>query len=271
MKLVNAQYSPIAPISILEDLESRGVLGNYLLLLAQDVFAHESRYIQLLHKVRDRHSGEGFVILDNGAVELGSPVLPKDLEGIAIALKVDCYVLPDVLGDMMGTLQLLQDSLEDIRRIGIPIMRVPQGDTSEQVVRCIEAIMASTTGLCNHPKYGELWSVPRWIANKFGSRLPTIQFINNFAHEPSIHLLGMSTQFKDDIRATSLPNVIGIDSANPVVLGLAQKNMGISFVDGGITHDDRADLWQRTEATSCVVDNMQFVRHCILTADLERN
>ena len=73
---------------------------------------------------------------------------------------------------------------------------------------------------------------------------------------PQIHLLGMSNNFVDDMACTSMPNVMGIDSANPMVMGY----QGISIWDRvGIEHLPRGDYWECVTLNKCMEDNVDWM------------
>jgi hypothetical protein len=81
-----------------------------------------------------------------------------------------------------------------------------------------------------------------------------------------IHLLGMSDNYMDDVAVAGQPQVSGMDSANPSILGL----MGIK-VGGTQHHHHRGEAktwyWEvppREELEdSCVANNIKAVRERI--------
>src|SRR5690606_14518815 len=154
------KYSPVGPIAILEALEQRGLLGDYVLVLAHDVIPHVERYKQLLHK------GNRHVILDNYADELGKP-MTDGLVDIALEIGADAIVLPDVIGSRDGTLEVIEQFLGRISGLHacqLPWMGVPQGSHVDDILSCAEGIRNL---LGRNPAY---WGVPRWIANEIGTR-----------------------------------------------------------------------------------------------------
>lgn len=266
MKNVPAGYSPIAPIKVLQDLHKEGNLGSYLVLLAHDVGDNLDEYQALVKAIRfETHNVNDpgpFIILDNSTVELGAPILANSMLMLAARIGADAWVLPDVMEDKWLTLKAIDDAMDIIERTMIPFMRIPQGGSLEEIMECIEEIDKRCTLRGDHKEFGELWGVPRWIANKFGSRKPIIQYLNALGKpNVSIHLMGMSRNFQDDIDCTSLPNVIGIDSANPVVIG--QESILMNHLDGFVPHKDRGNLWEHEVATVATNYNCVYVRELI--------
>ncbi len=143
--------------------------------------------------------------------------------------------------------------------INVPTMKIPQGVDHEELVKCA-VWMNEEMPIIEHRTYGNLWSVPRWITNKMGSRKPMIQFLNHLVPEGlSIHLLGFSKNFKDDMECLRLPNVIGIDSANPATLG-QQALRYCMYPEAEIPHMDRGTLWEHITVCPSTTINFEYVR-----------
>lgn len=238
-----ANYAPVAPITLLEKLESHDLLGPYNLLLVHDVLKHPRRY-ERLFKGR-----VGFVILDNSVIELGAPVTEGLLEAAHI-VDADCIVLPDVLGKCYETIDVMRafiNKLPDEKRESVSWLGLPQGHNYEELVWCCQEISKLPVNV-------NYWGIPRWIANSFGSRVPIINHIGTVypSETANIHLLGMSSNFNDDIRAVRCEGVMGIDSANPIVLGQHGRSIIYEY-----DHLDRGDYWDDT------LLNLQAIRNII--------
>lgn len=263
-KPIVSRYSPIAPIALLEEMQVHALLGDYILVLGHDVIEHFDRYKVLLTQVRIS-SPHSFIILDNSAVECSGALTPSNpaFRRCITDLPIDCYVLPDVIGDRAATEALMSQQVPAIQSLDVPYMYIPQGGSIYEVIAHIQWQIAYMPPK-PHPKYGALWGVPRWIANKFDSRKPAVQYLNHLyapdATWHSIHLLGMSQHFQDDIECTSLPHVIGIDSANPVVLGQRDIPMNSRMP---ITHVPRGDFWNDTRLATVSMNNINYVRNAI--------
>jgi len=248
------RYSPVGPIQILERLQGAEALGNYLLVIAHDVLVDDMGYSLLLDSLPYREDAPTFVIVDNGVIEHGIALSVRDVIDAADRAQADCIVMPDVIGDLKRTMALVFDGLPRLQDSGYPVMKVPQGKDISEVVRCIDWLADVA-----FPSSEDFWGIPRWMANKFGTRAPIIEYINTCRPNPKIHLLGMSHSWTDDVHCARMRNVIGIDSANPVVRGLLGQQMKIDSPE----HLERGDYWASTEINGIVLDNIQYVREAI--------
>ncbi len=249
---MTCRYSPIAPITILQELQREEVLGNYLLLLAHDVLANEADYVFLMDEMYIPGGVPELIIMDNGVIERGIAVPFDGVIAAADIAMATCVVMPDVLGDFKGTQEAVAAEMGAIRNCDYPIMKVPQGSNFHEIVTCIE-------WLISYMPWGddkEYWGIPRWIANNLGTRAQVIEYINRVRKKPMIHLLGMSDDWGDDQYCAQLPNVIGIDSANPLVLALN----GHCMWHHGYDHIPRGNYWQETEINDHVLGNIKYVR-----------
>ena len=248
------RYSPIAPITILQILQESEVLENYLLLLAHDVLASEADYVFLMDEMAHPKLAAEMIIMDNGVIELGKALPFEDVIAAAEIVTAECIIMPDVLGNLEETQLVVALEMDKMRECDYPIMKVPQGKDYQEVVYCIKWLTDVMPVTLNK----DYWGIPRWIANELGTRGPTIEYINRYNKHPKIHLLGMSNNWKDDLYCSHLPNVIGIDSANPLVLGLKDHYMG----DLEYYHAERGDFWDQTDINFNVLRNINYVRKC---------
>jgi len=256
---IQARYSPVAPLPILRALQKKGALGDYLLLLAHDVLENPKGYKELVGELR-QESEDSFIIMDNSLIELGSAMDTQLVVDAADTVDADVIMTPDALGGFEATKELVTSQSEALLHSGYPLMKVPQGGTIKELVDCVQwlrdifPLYAGET----HPEY---WGIPRWIANHpvMKSRLVLTQFICMTSTTPRIHLLGMSENIEDDIRCAGLPDVMGIDSAGPLVFGFNGGLMGTDEWE----HQPRGKLWERKRVVATVVDNIRWVRNAI--------
>ncbi|KKL81539.1 hypothetical protein LCGC14_1993760 [marine sediment metagenome] len=252
------RYSPVGPIKILEQLQDADALGNYLLLVAHDVLADDIGYSLLLDDMHNPNDADEFIIMDNGVIELGKARPFIDVVGAAEVALPDCVVMPDVLGDYAATRTLMESQSKVIVDCPFPLMKVPQGSDLSQIVACIDWLHEEI-----HPMWPlkNYWGIPRWIANKFETRAPVIDYINRLGAEPvpQIHLLGMSDYWGDDLLCAILHNVMGIDSANPIVRGL----LDLPMQPASQLHLPRGDYWEQTKINGTVLENIAYVREAI--------
>jgi hypothetical protein len=249
------QYSPVAPIPVMQELLEMGHLGNYLLLLAHDVLENVHEYEMLINDATDI-LGDLHIIMDNSVIEKGMPVTLSDLLEASALLNADVVVGPDVVGDYDATKIQYMEQADTIRQ-DYELMLVPQGETLEEICECIRWMDE------RFPDRGDRWwGIPRWIANELGSREGPINYINNYARgegDVKIHLLGMSNHLDDDIRCCKTLSVKGIDSANPLVLGYYNHRIN----SPGKTHMKRRDYWSALEVNNLMQHNVEWIRSVI--------
>jgi len=248
---MKARYSPIAPIHLLQQLYNKGALGDYLLLLAHDVLARPEEYEALVAVLRDDDK-EPFIIMDNSVVELGHPMVADDVIEAACVVEASCIMTPDVLGNFSATQTLVMQEAEELKQCGFPLMRVPQGQTQEEIFQCIEWLDDYVQSRFAHENY---WAIPRWVTNNFGTREGVISFINRTQEDPKIHLLGMSKNIIDDLYCTTLPNVIGMDSANPLVMG----QFGQDITQALYAHWQRGEYWDHPTVSNWAIKNVEYM------------
>lgn len=246
-----AKYSPIAPLPILRQLHEHDALGNYLLLLAHDILDNALEYADLVEELENNMEYPRFIVVDNGVIELGTALKVDQVIAAAQIVEADAIIMPDAIGDFHETQKLVMAQGRQLAESGFDIMKVPQGVDVGELVKCVDWLRDKSIPGTDP----DLWGIPRWVANEMGSRMPIIQYINACCADPKIHLLGMSKDLQDDLRCMQLPGVMGIDSANPVTLGLANIKMSPHTY----SHMDRGHLWACTQIHSHVLDNVRFM------------
>jgi len=232
-----SQFAPVVPLQIANHLRAQGTLGDYHLLLAHDVLTSPKTYKDVYGDIR---KNGGIVIMDNSLIELGRPMDIAEMLVVFETLRPNWIVLPDHLGDYKKTMGATCKALFDWRRLSeeqrrdVELMGVVQGRTFEECIGCAQWMLtqAEITALC----------VPRVLVELLGSRMPLLTWILQQRPEMPVHLLGFSDDVLDDVVSASMYNVMGIDSAVPVRLGLQNKRIAISErVDAG----KRGDYWDR--------------------------
>lgn len=248
---MHTKYSPIAPISILRSLFDTGHLDNYLLVLAHEVLAHPMEYERLILDMREA-SEDTFIILDNGVIEQGVASPLEDILEAAALIEPEAIALPDVLESRDQTLQLAYETAPLYSAEGYKPLWIPQGKTLDDVFSCMWHMnqAAGDSGV-------EYWGIPRWITNKFGSRQP---ILNGIARDygGKVHLLGTSQYLSDDVSCARDEVVMGIDSANPIVLGIKGHPITIAA-----PHLPRGRLWEETIVTQAMLSNVQWMRNAV--------
>lgn len=262
---MNPYYSPVAGLKALEMLHDCKCLGSYLLVLAHDILENKSEYAEFFEQLRFDFQGKMFIILDNSAIELGGALPAKYLGAAAKIVKASCIILPDVLNSAEDTVRASFAGARSLKRSGdfgdCAFMVVPQGNSVPQLYWCIQQL-----SLIPNVRY---WGVPRSITNTLGSRevLAEILTYNHVGPSgPSIHMLGMSSNLLDDIWCSAYPNVMGIDSANPIVMGLKNANLA----EG---HDHMArpkDYLSLDTLPTCAIDNVKYIRDMLAAVSMSR-
>lgn len=261
-------YAPVAPLPLLKDIMHHNLQGSNVMLLAHDVLANEDAYLECFHYGGAYATlGKTQIILDNSAAELSEPLKPNDLIKAANIVRANYLCMPDYLYDKTLTLRALKEFLDHINNHtsyftqDTQILMIPQGQTNLEILECAQAQVELLGGMPIR------WGIPRWIANEFGSREPTIKgLLSPFQFSYGrIHLLGMSKHTDDDIHCCKLPGVIGIDSANPLVLGQQFIHLFNSVKQAQNPHPNREDsnYWESTELTDESIVNMVKLRSVI--------
>ena len=255
-----SRYSPIAPITLLEEMQDKNILGNYLLLLAHDVLMEPIRYENLILNMRDfdNEDDDSFVIMDNSVVELGQAMYADDVVEAACVVEANCIMTPDAMGGFDATVALIEDQAEILENCNFPLMRVPQGKDLEEIKECIEWIHEYLP--VKEGEY-EYWGIPRWIANELGSRIVPINYVADTIPRACIHLLGMSKNYEDDIHCALNPLVMGIDSANPVIMG----QDGMLLQASPWVHMARGNYWDDVKLTHTAVINVVYMHNAVRT------
>ena len=243
-----AMFAPVAPLDLMFDMKRRGILGGYHLLLAHDVVEHEEEYTSLFSDIEDRH-----IILDNSLIELGHPVDDKTMAKAASIVKPELLVLPDFLSERVKTHEAsVKAAIRWTRmRLG-PFMGVIQGRTKRELT-FMTAQMASIPGV-------EALGIPRVLTDTVIPRSTFVELVAKMAPYKHLHLLGFSNNLYDDMLAAHHPNVVGIDSAVPLRMGLAGEEISLKQE----THAPRGDFWETaTELNDQAIRNIERVRRWI--------
>lgn len=213
-----AEFAPVCPAEVLEELCRKNVDGPYHLPLAHDVLASPEIYERLFNPHEYfRHT----TILDNSVIELGAAVDIKTIAEAAKITQAHVIVLPDVLLKGPETLTACIEALdhwtqylEKTLQHDWGFMFVPQGATVEEFLYCAEAFASYCREKPTRMRY---WGVPRNSRDSLSlSRYTVSQLLHKIEPNWKQHLLGFSEDFSDDIFALTSPCVTGIDSAVPV-------------------------------------------------------
>lgn len=260
------RFAPVAPLAVHKAMAGRGVLGSYHLLLAHQVLAdpraHEQfyrfSYPILTRGSGPKRNGKPYIIMDNSLIELGAPLPMKDVLRAGNIVGANAIVLPDVLGHRTKTLDLAADAFEDLqnhRRIDgyarrVKVVGVAQGQTHNDIFSCARDMVQLLKV--------DIVSVPRHVTAKLGSRIEITRTVAKLGKP--IHLLGFSENLFDDFWTLStIPRVMGIDSAVPIWLGLQGFTLPVEPPVVADYGRRPADYEQQDSITDQVVANIRRV------------
>lgn len=254
---MQTKFAPIVPPKLLPKLKEKGHLGNYNLLLVQEVLED----LGLFNSVFFDH--ESFNILDNGVVETGQPADVRDMLRAAISCNASLVILPDVIENTNATLKVIDLTYPAYRDIfkgtRIKYMAVPQGRDLQEFIFCAKRIH----DICDVA----MWGIPRSIVKQSGSRSASIFHLNREYPQIPIHLLGFSNNMIDDVSCTRHMPVVGIDSSLPCLLGGAGWSIALDPKIEGRSyrqHDKKGRrVWDEMKWTEFIGDNIQTVRDWI--------
>jgi hypothetical protein len=253
-RAMQAQYSPVGPLAVLESIHEANPGGcDYLLLLAHDVLEAPEAWQNFVAA-----ANPDFIIMDNSLIELGYPLAAKDIMHAADIVDADILVLPDVLLDADETINLSRQAFMELRAAGNkrPVMPVVQGRTITEVMACARTL--------NELFRPPMLALPRVLTDYVASRTYLSKKIHHDFGKP-IHLLGFSNDLCDDMRAAQHWFVTGIDSAMPIWYGLTgnvlpEEPPGILNI---IDAKRPKDYFTRAAVNDLALQNMETVRSWI--------
>lgn len=222
---IRHQFSPVAPIGLMEDMDELGLLGSYHLLIADKVLGDQRRYAELFEARREAGIRD-YIMMDNSLIELGHPLPAADLVRAVEIVHANTIVLPDSYGNMQETVERSVNGAYEMWGT-LPdycsFQYVVQGTSVEEAMQGLEALRKwePETGTSVLERVTHL-SVPRVFCDTVGSRKPLIHEVYRRTGLP-IHLLGFSENIKDDILSATMRGVTGIDSAMPIWAGMQMQ------------------------------------------------
>lgn len=206
------KFAPIVPISCLPLIKD----FNYHLALAH-VAIESTEYCKFYSSLKS----PAYVILDNGAFELGEPLSADRLLEMAEYVGADEVVLPDVLGDVNATLKKTVEaySILQAHSPNLQLMGVLQGKNVEEFDECL---------LAYSDLYIDVIGISSYILltqSEQSSELRTWIRESLAVANKSIHILGMgvSVERMREIVTTTGLRIRGVDSSAPAKAALADS------------------------------------------------
>lgn len=195
---------------------------SYHLLLAQH--CTDGAYLEYYKHLRAKGD---FLILDNGAAELGESMdFARVLEHAAV-LDVDEIAMPDVLGNSDETLKLFLQYcpyVPERRR-----MAIPQGRNFDEWTTCLNEMLIAGCRSIGVAKRYEQW---------VGGRAQLLEYLEVIdAHRSyDVHLLGCYKRPSDELTGLNraFPWIRGADTAAPFAYAQAGVNI---YLGEHVSHD----------------------------------
>jgi hypothetical protein len=256
----NTRFAPVGPVALMRDMHlyAPSIGGAYHLLLAHDVVENKEEWA-LWRAHMDIHQGgkDIHIIMDSSVIELGAPVSMDMIIEAADIVRATTIVLPDILGEIEATMDLVNDAIGRQDLVGYDLMFVPQGKTFEEYVKCLE--------LARGFKFKYI-GLPRDAHNYLPSRRDLAIMSRAIHPDKYIHLLGMSNSYMYDdfLTVHSCDGIMGIDSAVPVRAGQNDIEFRVHRTDYG----PRGNYWGSTQLSVQAYKNIQYVRQ--LLGEVER-
>lgn len=260
-----ARFAPIAPLHIYRQMQEEGILGSYHMLLAHEVADDLEGFQKIFNNLESKDAenqtgtSDRQLILDNGTVEMGEPMPVSQIADAVEAVDPTFVILPDYLKEYTQTIDAIELAVSDEGgwlAFSDRFMLCPQGATEDEILKCAHHVI----NIMGVPI--KLLGVGRWTANAFGTRKRLINRLADAFPNIPIHVLGFSENIRDDIKCSHLRNVIGIDSARPILLGLE----GIEFTQESPKdrpHRETSKAWAESDITDVMRFNLACARKWI--------
>lgn len=190
--------------------------NSYHMALAQRVLSDE----EYKNYYKSKSRAGDFVILDNGACELGKSIKLSDLVTAAKTIEAKEIVLPDKLRDGVKTIKMVRSFFDQFDCHDFELMAVVQGKNKEEWLKCLNVYLSmdkvnvigisSTDAIFNEKEF------------RF-SRIKTIDWLVHQKLLPAdkkVHLLGLNNSGHIELEKLSKYSFIeGVDTSAPVVHG----------------------------------------------------
>jgi len=206
------KYFPIVPIKYLDDLAS---LSRNQIVLAQ--WLEDKKYLNFYKKCRRRGD---FILLDNGACELGRSIPIRNLiECYEILGGCDVLVIPD--SQVGNNRSVVEEAIEVLADVGI------DGITGDTKLMGVPQSLEDLEWMIKQP-YISILGISRTIAwdEGFGDRVGLIEAFKDCGRQ--FHLLGMRRNPTEEVMSVRLFGdlILGVDSSFPFRLFSRGRRIG---------------------------------------------
>ena len=167
---------------------------------------------------KERVAAGDFVILDNSAYELQESVAVERLYKCALDLNPSAIFLPDCRFNTERTIALAIEAHEVLGGHGWKLLGVPQGSNLKEILQCYHW-MLGRSWIAGFGLYEEIGDVAG-----LGTRAAFLQYLeenSGVVDGKYYHLLGMEEDMTALKKLATYKWVNSIDSAKPIVYGLA--------------------------------------------------
>jgi len=199
----------ICPTSMLEWIQAV-FQPDFHMVLAQ-IYLEDSDYAGFF---RERRAAGDFILLDQGAAELGAAIDTELYWQVIRELRPTVAVAPDVLHSALSTVRRTGAFLDDYRQaltqLDVQVMGVPQGQTCEECLLTYK-LFQDWPGI-------DWIGVSKFHHDKFVSRYCFLEAAKELGAAKPCHLLGVSGLVHD--LYWERPMAQSVDTAKPVKLGL---------------------------------------------------
>lgn len=274
------QTIPIPPCAHVTEFMENEHTHLVLAHIFQQYPQYAKHYSELAHI---RAKVPPYIILDNGAYELGKSISPTDLYHIAKKVRANEVAMPDALRDREATLiatesglRAFQALLHEDNMIGPNIMLIPQGRTVAEWAYCLFKMVDLYV---NRYRFTQEFyrsalviGVPKWLQELPGGRYDMIanyvhpvvsDLCGTVIHVPvHVHCLGWETDmFSVGRLVRDFPWIRSIDSAKPFRFAAANKLLDWTLCQPDYRHGSDYFNWELNPIQLAFAkDNLQTYR-----------
>jgi hypothetical protein len=219
----------ISPTAHLSEFSKQGDLEMCLLSVA----AKDPKYLKYYQNARRKGR---VVIADNGIYEEGASLSTKEIIELAMIIKPQMVVTPEVFGDCNGTLKVYKEFIKAIAvtpLVNSEFMTVAHGKNFHELMKCIDVLegdsFISMIGLPFNIRY---WGDPTSL-NIALNRVRVVNQLQDFGVGKHIHLMGCSDPIEmlfHNLFNTSAKFLYSQDTSSAVVHGMN----GIAITERGL-------------------------------------
>lgn len=177
------------------------------------------------------NTNAAYTMLDNGAFE-GALTDANKLIDMAAKLSINEVAIPDVMGDLEGTVKALQRFDDETRAARIVhgtrlrYMGIVQGSTIDECMDCVNEIAQYS--------YISTIALPKILMRKMArtARIQLAAYIRKvYGDRYDIHLLGASPLWPQEIKAARRYDIRGIDTSLPYFYAYYDKDISEAMDD----------------------------------------